>query len=47
MRFFSLCINPTSMKYGLRNMEYFEDLVRLPEIETAFLFPKHEFKLKL
>ena len=27
-------------------MEYLENLVRLPEIETAFLLSKHELKVK-
>ena len=43
---FSICINSTSTKYGLPDMEYFENVVRLPEIETKRSFlSKHEFKL--
>ena len=34
---FFICINSTSTRYGLPDMEYFENLVQLPEIETAFL----------
>ena len=35
---FSICINSTTTKYGLPDMEYFENLVQLSEIETALLF---------
>ena len=35
---FSICGNSTSTKYGQPDLEYFENLVRLPEIEAAFLF---------
>jgi len=34
MRFFSICSNSTSTKYGQPDMEYFENLARLPEIEA-------------
>ena len=45
---FSICINFTSTKYGQLDMEYFENLVWLPEIETqASFLSKCEFKLKL
>ena len=45
---FSICINSTSTKYGQPGMEYFENLVLLPENETQRSFlSKHEFKLKL
>ena len=29
---FSICANSTSRKYGVPDMEYFENLVRLPDI---------------
>ena len=33
---FSICINSTSTKYGLTDMEHFENLVRLPDMETQW-----------
>jgi len=47
---FSTCINSTSTKYGLPDMEDFEKLVRLPDTETqrsSSGLSKHKFKLKL
>ena len=45
---FPICIYSKSTEYGLLDMEYFENLVRLLEIETQRSFlSKHEFKLRL
>ena len=35
---FSICSNSTSTKYEQADMEYFENLVWLPETEAAFHF---------